>query len=204
MIFGLTGGIASGKSTVSKTFLKHDIPMVDADVIARQVVEPGTKGLQSVIKAFGDKYLTQEKTLDRVKLGNLVFSDHVAMQILNDIMGQLITKESVEQLNKLQEVGHPIIGYDAALICEMGNADKYRPLIVVACDPETQLDRLMSRNSLTREQAMSRINAQMPVARKIALADFVIRTDGPIEGSVRQAEYCLEFLKKYREWNETV
>lgn len=199
MIFGLTGGIASGKSTVSKTFLKHGIPMVDADVIARQVVEPGTKGLQSIIQTFGDEYLTQEKTLDRVKLGDLVFSDHFAMQLLNDIMGQLIIKESVEQLNKLQEAGHPIIGYDAALICEMGNADKYRPLIVVACDPETQLDRLMSRNSLTREQAMSRINAQMPVARKIALADFVIRTDGPIEGSVRQAEYCLEFLKKFKE-----
>ena len=199
MIFGLTGGIASGKSTVSKTFLKHSILMVDADIIARQVVEPGTKGLQSVVKAFGDEYLTQEKTLDRVKLGNLVFSDHVAMKILNDIMGQLITKESEAQLNKLQDAGHPIIGYDAALICEMGNADKYRPLIVVACDPDTQLDRLMSRNSLTREQAMYRIKAQMPVAQKIALADFVIRTDGPIEGSVRQAEYCLEYLKRYNE-----
>jgi dephospho-CoA kinase len=196
-IFGLTGGIASGKSTVSKTFQRFDIPMVDADVVARQVVEPGTFGLIAITKTFGEEYLNEDGTLNRTKLGHLVFSDRVAMSMLNDIMGQLVQRESTRQLNKLVDAGHRLVGYDAALICEMGNADKYRPLVVVACSPEQQLSRLMSRNSLTRQQAMDRITAQMPVERKVELADFVIRTDGSIEESIKQTEACIELLKQF-------
>jgi dephospho-CoA kinase len=201
MIFGLTGGIACGKSTVSKTFQKHGIPMVDADVVARQIVEPGTLGLELITRAFGKDYLNEDGTLNRTKLGGKVFEDRISRYLLDFIMAPLLKAESAAQLNKLAEQGHALVGYDAALICEMRNADKYRPLVVVACAPETQLARLMSRNSLTKEQAMSRITSQMSVEQKVKIADFVIRTDGSIEESIVQTENVIQKLKEYNETN---
>jgi dephospho-CoA kinase len=200
--FGLTGGIASGKSTVSKTFQKHGIPMVDADVVARQVVEPGHYGLDGIVDLFGHDILLGDGTLNRIKLGELVFSNPdmtlrtTSMAALNSLMAPLITQESARQLSKLHDEGHPIVGYDAALICEMGNADKYRPLIVVACSRAAQVARLMSRNSLTREQAMDRISAQMPVEQRAKMANFVIHTEGSIEDSIKQTEACITLLKQ--------
>ena len=194
--FGLTGGIASGKSTVTKTFRAAGIPIVDADVVARQVVEPGTVGLQAVIFAFGKEYLQDDGTLNRTKLGALVFSNKKELDICNKIMMPLIVDESAAQVKKLHEAGHLIVGYDAALICEMGNAKNYRPLIVVHCPTDTQLARLMSRNSLTRDEAMARIEAQMPVEKKKALADYLIDTSGTIEYSIKQTQKIIEILKK--------
>src|SRR5271166_2035069 len=115
MIFGLTGGIACGKSTVNKTFQAHGIPMVDADVIARQVVEPGTIGLGLIVAAFGQEILLPDETLDRVKLGHIVFSDKGKRKILDAIMGPLIAGESTYQLG-LRARDRSIVGYDAALI----------------------------------------------------------------------------------------
>lgn len=192
--FGLTGGIASGKSTVTKTFRSHGIPMVDADIVARQVVEPGTQGLDAVINAFGTEYLQEDGTLDRIGLGKLIFADHTARHKIDMIMLPLINQESDLQIKKLQEGGHLIVGYDAALICEMGNSKKYRPLIVVHCSRVIQIERLMSRNSLTRAEAMARIEAQMPVEKKLALADYSIDTSGTIEYSIHQTEKIIEIL----------
>lgn len=194
--FGLTGGIACGKSTISKTFQAHGIPMVDADVVARQVVEIGTPGLKTIVNAFGDKYLKEDGTLDRVKFGELVFTDKTAMWMLNDIMAPLITEESAKQINKLHAEGHVIVGYDAALICEMGHADLYRPLVVACCSREDQVARLISRNNLTREQAMARIEAQMPVEIKAHMADQVIYTWGTIEDSINQTKMYIGILKE--------
>jgi len=195
--FGLTGGIASGKSTVTKTFRAHNVPMVDADIIARQVVEPGTRGLALVIEHFGTEYLLEDGTLDRIKLGNLIFANKDQRDILDNIMMPIINEESSLQVKKLHDEGHEIVGYDGALICEMGNADKYRPLIAVHCTQDQQLERLMKRNNLTQEAAMHRINAQMPVAKKIAMADYTIDTSGTIEESVKQTEttyLCLRIM----------
>lgn len=192
--FGLTGGIASGKSTVTKTFRKAGIPIVDADIVARQVVEPGTAGLKTIITAFGEEYLQEDGTLNRTKLGALVFANKDALGIVNEIMMPLINSESANQIKKLHEGGAPLVGYDAALICEMGNAKNYRPLIVVHCPADTQLARLMSRNNLTRDEAMARIFAQMPVEKKKAMADYLIDTSGTIENSVRQTEEIIEKL----------
>ena len=153
--FGLTGGIASGKSTVTKTFRAHGIPMVDADIVARQVVEPGTQGLEAVISAFGSEYRQEDGTLDRTGLGRLIFSDRTARHQIDMIMLPLINQESDRQIQKLHDDGLLIVGYDAALICEMGNAEKFRPLIVVHCPRDTQLARLMSRNSLTQAEAVA-------------------------------------------------
>lgn len=196
IVFGLTGGIACGKSTVTKTFRKHGFPIVDADIIARQVVDVGTYGYFSLLKTFGKRFFNEDGSLNREALGALVFSEKTAMKKLNDIMAPMIQDESFRQIQRwflyLSGQGRElVVGYDAALICEMGNAKKYKPLIVVSCPRDTQIERLMKRNSLTREQAVSRIDAQMPVEEKIKLADYVIDTSGTIENSILQTEYII-------------
>lgn len=193
--FGLTGGIASGKSTVTKTFRAHGIPMVDADIVARQVVEPGTYGLHQVIGAFGTQYLQADGTLDRIGLGKHIFANKEARNLIDKIMLPLISAESAVQLKKLHEEGHVIVGYDAALICEMGDSEKFSPLICVHCSRDTQVDRLMSRNNLTRAEALLRIEAQMPVEKKMALADYTIDTSGTIEYSIKQTENIIQSFR---------
>lgn len=193
--FGLTGGIASGKSTVTKVFRQYDIPIVDADIVARQVVEPGTEGLKQIISTFGDEYLTSDGQLDRAKLGKLVFESKIAYIKLMYIMTPLIKSESETQINKLHAV-YPIIGYDAALIIEMGNAEKYRPLILVSCPKEIQLSRLMSRNNLSEEEALSRINSQLSLDVKTKIADYIIDTSGSIDDSKIQTFSIIQDLRK--------
>jgi dephospho-CoA kinase len=194
--FGLTGGIACGKSTVTRTFRANGIPMVDADIVARQVVEVGTAGWFLIRKNFGQEYLNEDQTLNRTKLGALVFSDTQARERLDHLMMPLVTDEAMAQIKKLHEEGHEIVGYDAALICEMGHADLYRPLVVVVCTPEIQLERLMRRNSLTKVESMSRVNAQMAMGVKADMADYVIETSGPIENSILQTEVVLYEIRK--------
>lgn len=187
IVFGITGGIACGKSTATKIFKSVGFPIVDADIIAREVVVPGSTGLRQVVSAFGEEYLNLDGTLNRIKLGNLVFSDKYQLSKLNEIMVPLIREESLFQVNKLSKT-HPIVGYDAALIIEWGLHKTWvSPLIVVYCEPEIQLSRLMSRNSLTEEQAMARIKAQIPASEKRPHADFEINTSGPIEQSASKA-----------------
>lgn len=200
IIFGLTGGIACGKSTVTKTFRKHEIPIVDADIVARQVADIGTVGSFLLMKTFGKDFFLEDGSLNRVKLGALVFSEKTAMKKINDIMGPLIQDESVHQIQRwlqyLSDHGMDlIVGYDAALICEMGNSKKYRPLIVVSCPQDMQVERLMKRNSLTRAEAMARISAQMPVAEKIAMADYVVDTSRTVEESILQTESIIKQLR---------
>ena len=198
--FGLTGNICSGKSTIAKTFYDNNIITVDADMVARQVVELGTRGLTRIMDTFGGQYLQPDGTLDRAKLGELVFTDKKAMTALNGIMGPLIEEEGAKQIKKLHDAGHLIVGWNAAILCEAGNADKYRPLIVAHCTPEQQLVRLMKRGTghgpLTREQAMSRINSQMPAKQKMLMADFVIDTSSSIEESIKQTQSIIEILKQ--------
>lgn len=201
MIFGLTGGIASGKSTVSRTFIKNNIPIIDADIIARQVVEPGTDGLHSIVEMFGSEMLLPDDTLNRAKLAELVFSHpdlklrQESMNALNSLMAPLIQEERARQLNKLRADGHSIVGYDASLICENGHADRYRPLIVVHCPQDMQVARLMSRNGLTKQQSMDRISAQMPLDAKLDLANYIIYTWFSIQESIFQTEMVIKQLK---------
>lgn len=194
MIVGLTGGICCGKSTAIKTFIKAGIPEVDADIVARQVVERGTTGYNQLLKSFGEEFFLENGELNRIKLGQEVFSKPEKMNVLNSIMAPLISKEAERQLSIL-ETKYPICIYNAALICEMGNADKFRPLIVVHCPRDTQLARLMSRNSLTEAEAVSRIEAQMPVEKKLAMADYSIDTSGTVEYSIKQTEDIINKLK---------
>lgn len=197
LIFGITGGIACGKSAVTKTFTANSIPIVDADLIAREVVTPGSVGLALLVKKFGDKILFKGETLDRRSLADIVYEDQAKLNQLNAIMYPLIAKEAELQFEKHRLAGATIIGYDAALIIETLQADKFRPLIVVVCKPETQLKRLMERNLLTQEEALRRIRAQMPSEQKALHADLIINTDGTIEDSVKQTLNAIEILKSW-------
>lgn len=192
--FGLTGGIASGKSTVTKTIRAHNIPVVDADIISREIVEPGKPCLQMIIDHFGKEHLNEDGTLNRASLSAVVFPSKEGLAAIGKIMTPMITEEAHRQIKVHHDNGARLVGYDAALICEQGNADKFRPLIVVACPQHMQLERLMKRNQLTEAQAMDRINAQMSAEDKIKMADFVIKTDGTIEQSVKQTEIVIHNL----------
>lgn len=194
--FGLTGGIACGKSTATKTIRGMGIPMVDADQVARDVVVPGSSGLRLIIDTFGKEHLQEDGTLNRSSLAKLVFGDDVAMDKLNKIMAPLINEESALQIRRFHSEGHRIVGYDAALIIEMGNADKYRPLIVVSCPRETQIERMIKRNNYTREDAEARLRNQISDEERVKLADYVIETSGPVENSIAQTKEIMWELRR--------
>jgi dephospho-CoA kinase len=194
-VFGLTGGICAGKTTASNVIAKHDIPIVDADLIARQVVEPGTFLLDDLIETFGREYLNADGTLNRTKLGALVFGDAEHLRVLNKLMLPAINREAKKQFGKLSEEGHRLICFDGATIIESGHALVYKPLILIYCSPETQVQRLMKRNPLSREEALLRVNAQMPVAEKMKYADIPVSTDGTIEETETQITNIVLALK---------
>jgi dephospho-CoA kinase len=195
MIFGITGSIACGKSTVTKFLRKAGVAIVDADLVARDVVVPGSVGLRRLIETFGDQYLTAEGTLDRPKLASLVFNDQKALDKCNHVMNPIITAESDRQLQALAAEGHTLLGYDGALIIEQGNADKFRPLIVVVASPEVQLTRLMKRNNYSEAEAKARINKQLSSEEKATYGDFLINTNGTLEALEERTLWVLNEIK---------
>lgn len=180
-VFGLTGGIASGKSTVAKLFVEAGVPVVDADEVARAVVLPGSDGLAAVVAAFGEGVLLPDGTLDRKGLGARVFADAGARATLNGILHPRIAAESGRRIAELDAQGFSLACYDAALIVERGMAEAFRPLVVVATSPDVQRARLVARDGLTTAEADERLAAQAPVAVKLAAADHVIENDGTLE-----------------------
>jgi dephospho-CoA kinase len=199
MIFGLTGGIASGKSTVSRFFREQRVPMADADLIAREVVARGTPGLRKVVVEFGRGILTPAGDLDRAKLGEIVFKDAERRADLDAIVWPMICTRSREVLQSCGHVGHLLSGFDAALLIEKGLAEEYRPLVVVTCSEATQLRRLMLRDGLSEEQARERIAAQLPMAEKVRQANFVLENDSTEEDLREQAAEILWFLRAMTE-----
>ncbi len=188
MIIGLTGGIACGKSTVSAYLREKGIPVVDADVVARQIVEPGTVGLQQIVDIFGREYLLPDGSLNRAMLGKKVFAEPKALEQLNAITGPLILEEMKRQL----QVPEPIIVLDAALLLEK---EVYHQLVdtvwVVTADADIQLNRLVTRNGYSVQQAQDRINSQMTSAERIAMADAVIDNNGTQEETRDQVDALL-------------
>lgn len=177
---GLTGGIASGKSTVAEFFHRLGAAVVDADQVARDVVAPGSDGFVAVIDAFGAEMVGPDGSLDRAKLGALVFEDDEARKKLNAITHPRIAAESQRRIAKEQASDAPYVVYEAALLVENGMAKAFRPLVVVAVRPELQIARLMARDGSTAEEAQKRIDSQLPLGEKLALADYVIRNDGAL------------------------
>lgn len=189
---GLTGSICCGKSTVAKVFRSHNIPVIDADQISRQIVELGTPGLAQVLQTFGSDYALDNGTLNRQKLGDLVFNSPERLQQLNKITHPLIFAETNRWLRKLENNKDPIVVWDCPLLVSIsGLANDWRPLIVVQCSETTQLYRLMARNSLTREQAMVRLQSQLATAEQVKMADYVIDTEGSIAQTIQRAQDVL-------------
>ncbi|MGW9438326.1 dephospho-CoA kinase [Streptomyces sp. NPDC055607] len=176
---GLTGGIGAGKSEVSRLLVSYGAVLVDADRIAREVVEPGTPGLAAVVEAFGDGVLTAEGTLDRPKLGSIVFADADRLATLNAIVHPLVGARSAE-LESQAEAGD-IVVHDVPLLTENGLAPLYDLVVVVDASPETQLDRLVRLRGMDESEARARMAAQATRAQRLAVADLVIDNDGPLD-----------------------
>jgi dephospho-CoA kinase len=194
---GLTGSIAVGKSYVSGVLAELGCRVVDADALARRVVEPGTEGLRRVVEAFGEGVLRPDGALDRAALGAVVFRDEAKRGLLNSILHPLIIAEQDELLRSWGREDPRGIGVvDAALMIESGGHARFDKLVVVHCRPEVQLERLMRRNDLSREEAAARVAAQMPQEEKLRYADFKVDTSGGYEETRRRAEEVYAELRR--------
>lgn len=186
---GLTGSIAVGKSFVLSVLQQLGARTIDADQIAREVVEPGTPGLHAVVESFGDEILKADGSLDRPKLGAVVFQDESRRLQLNSILHPFIIARQDEIMRGWeQESPDGIAVVDAALMIESGGYQRLDKLIVVHCRPEVQLQRLMAREGLTREEAEHRIRSQMPQEEKKKYADFLIDTSEGFDSARKQTE----------------
>lgn len=193
---GLTGSIAVGKSFVTQVLAESGCRVIDADEVARRVVEPGSEGLRAVVGAFGEEVLQEDGTLDRKRLGALVFGDEGRRALLNSLLHPLIMEAQDEQLRRWEEEDPRGVGVvDAALMIESGGYRRFDKLIVVHCRPEAQLERLMKRDGLAREEAERRVAAQMPQEEKLRYADFAIDTTGGFEETRRRTLEVFESLR---------
>ncbi len=184
---GLTGSIAVGKTFVCEVFRKLGCAVLDADQAARDVVRPGTRGLELVVESFGPSVLRPDGTLDRAKLGSIVFADEEKRLLLNSIIHPLVFEVQNDWI-KEREAEDPdsIAIIDAALMIESGGYRRFDKLIVVWCEPELQLHRLMERDDLSRPDAEKRIAAQMSQEEKKSHADFLIDTSKGHDDTRRQ------------------
>ena len=181
---GLTGGIGAGKSEVSARLAAQGAVVIDADAIAREVVEPGTEGLAEVVEAFGPEVLLPDGTLDRPRLGEIVFADPELRGKLNEIIHPRVGARMAE----LEREAGPasIVVHDVPLIAESGRTDAYDLVVVVDVPPRVQLDRLVRRRGMTREQAEARMAAQASREQRLAIADIVIDNSGSLAELDRQ------------------
>jgi dephospho-CoA kinase len=194
---GLTGSIAVGKSFVSGVLAELGCRVVDADVVARRVVEPGAEGLRRIVEAFGDWVLRPDGTLDRAAVSAVIFKDGAKRELINSLLHPLIIAEQDELLRRWEVEDPRGVGVvDAALMIESGGHGRFDKLVVVHCRPEVQLERLMRRNNLSREEAAARIAAQMPQEEKLRYADFRVDTSGSFEETRRLTEGVYAELRK--------
>lgn len=190
IIIGLTGGIASGKSTVAHLLRNAGVPIVDADEVARDVVDVGSDGLEAVIAEFGKEYLLPDGRLDREKLGAAIFADTSARLRLNGILHPRIAELSQRRFSALAEMGTEACVYDVPLLYENRLENMMAAVIVVYVDASTQRNRLMARDGLSAQKADRRIAAQLPLEEKRDRADFVIDNSGPAEVLDRLVTEC--------------
>lgn len=175
---GLTGGIASGKSTVLTYFKDKGIPYIDADIVAREVVEPGTEGLKAIVDTFGSHVLQDDGTLNREALGAIVFHNEEKRQLLNSCLKTHIRNRIMELTSQYEQGNTPILIYDIPLLIEGEWYTMMDEVWLVYVNEMTQIERLMSRNGYTREDALARINSQMRLDDKRAYADIIVDNNG--------------------------
>jgi dephospho-CoA kinase len=185
-VIGLTGGIASGKSSVARFFLGKGAAVIDADDLAREDVEPGSRGLAAVAAAFGPGILTPDGSLDRKCLGALVFSDNSKRSLLEGLLHPEIKRLAEERISCAAGAGHQVVFYVAPLLIEAGVTDRVDEVWVVTVRPEIQLERLMLRDGLNREEAQRMIDSQMPLAEKERYGRIVIDNSGSPQETARK------------------
>lgn len=195
MIIGLTGGIASGKSTVSNMIKEIGLPIVDADLIAREVVGKGQSAYYKIVETFGDQILQEDGELNRVLLGSIVFNNEEKRKQLNGIVHPEVRKTMLARTEQYIQDGAKHVVMDIPLLFESKLTHMVEKVMLVYVNPETQLARLMARNNLTEDEALARINSQMPLKDKIPLADEVINNNGSLSHTNEQ---LIEILMK---WN---
>ena len=194
-VFGLTGGIGSGKSSVAELLRDRGVPVVDADELAREVVAPNTAGLAEIVRVFGPNILARDGSLDRKRLGALVFSDGEARKRLNAITHPLVRALSQERFAELTRQGVTLAGYDVPLLFEVGLDTVLRPIVVVAASESAQLERILARDGLTETEARARIAAQLPLAEKQRRADYVLDNNGSPAELPARVDRLLEKLR---------
>ena len=192
VVIGLTGGIASGKSTVSNMVKKLGITVVDADEISRDVVEIGKPAYNQIVDVFGADILQQDHTLDREKLGALIFSNQKRREQLNKIVHPEVRKEMLRQVEKERKQGSRAVVLDIPLLFESKLTYMVDKTLLVYVDEQTQLERLMQRNGYAKAEAKLRIQSQLPLKDKRKLADEIIDNNGTIENTQTQVEVVLK------------
>lgn len=196
MNIGLTGGIASGKSFVSTYLSEKGLPIIDADKIARQVVEPGTPTLEQIVNQFGEKILQTDGHLDRKALGSIVFASEEKRNQLNRIVHPAVREKMLHDAAAYKEEGYDTIIFDIPLLVESHLFHLVDQVWIVYVDEETQLTRLMERDGSTREEALQRIRAQIPLDQKIQYGDQVIKNSGTKQETVQQIDQLLRELQQ--------
>ena len=179
-LVGLTGGIASGKSTVAKILTKLGAAIVDADVLSREVVAPGQEGWKEIVATFGSEVLQADQTLDRQKLRTLIFNNPDARKQLEAIIHPRVRALAERRIRDHGEAGYAVVVYEVPLLFEGNLQEWLRPVILVACDVEIQRQRLRQRDGLDAAAAQKHIDAQMSLEEKRKLADYVIENDGSL------------------------
>jgi dephospho-CoA kinase len=183
---GLTGGIGAGKSEVSRLLVEHGAVLIDADRIAREVVAPGTPGLAAVVQAFGEDVLAEDGSLDRPRLGSIVFADPDRLAVLNSIVHPLVGARSRELESAAAE--DAVVIHDVPLLAENALAPLYDLVVVVDVSPETQLDRLVRLRGMTEQDARTRMAAQATREKRLEIADVVIDNDVPLDELRRRVQ----------------
>jgi dephospho-CoA kinase len=203
LIVALTGGIATGKSIVAKSLEDLGCYVHYADQIAHQFMEPERPAWKKIVSHFGSGILNPDKTINRKKLGALVFADEKKRNFLNQLIHPLVLKEKEKIIDKLEKDSHyKIFVSEAALTIESGFAEFFEKIIVVFCGEEIQIKRLMERDNINREDALKKIGSQMPPEEKLKRADYVIDSSGSVQNTVEQTEkvflsLMLDYEKKY-------
>ena len=193
LLVGLTGGIGSGKSTVSRLLAERGAVVVDADDLARRAVEPGSPGLEKVVEAFGPEVRAADGSLDREAVAAKVFADPEARKRLESITHPEVFRLYHDEVDRYRDTDRVVI-FDAPLIVETGAADGFDVLVVVSASGEAQVRRLMADRGMTERAARDRIAAQLPLEEKVKLADVVIHNDGPVEDLVPQVNHLWDEL----------
>jgi len=201
LVVGLTGGMASGKSVASKTLRDLGLPIIDADLIAREIVRPNEAGYRDIVDHFGKGILNPDQTINRRRLAKIIFRNSGEREKLNSILHPKISKDIKKRIKDFKEKGERMVIVDAALLIEAGELSLVDKLIVVTVSPKIQVRRLAQRDHLTEKEARERIATQMPLSEKMKLADYVVNNSGPVRKTVKRIKevynrLCLTITNK--------